>query len=76
MTVHHLVTPTAPPTATRDWDGVQFKTIFALSFPVYLAIAIGSRVVRAGWRRDRAARSILADACAGAGTMAQIAFSG
>ena len=73
MTVHHLVASAAK---ERQWDGVQFKTIFAVSFPVFLVIAISSRVVRSGWKRDRAARSILADACARAGTTAQMAFAG
>lgn len=82
MTVQRQMAPTSlVPTdleraSERGWDDVQFKTIFALSFPVYLVIATASRLVRAGWKRDRAARSIFADACAGAGTMAQMAFAG
>ena len=67
----------APAGLARDWDSLQFKTIFALSFAIYLPIAIA-------WRgcfppigeADAPHRSIFADAVAGAGTTAQLAFWG
>ncbi|MCX8254894.1 protein of unknown function [Beijerinckiaceae bacterium RH AL1] len=73
MTVRHLAAPTGP---ARDWDGVQFKTIYALSFAIYLPIAMMARLFPAYWRSETPHRSVLADACAGAGTTAQLAFWG
>ena len=73
MTVRRLA---APAVAYRDWDNVQFKTIFALSFAVYLPMALLARLAPAHWRSGAPHRSILADACAGAGTTAQMAFFG
>ena len=73
MTARRLA---APAGATRDWDGFQFKTIFAVSFAIYLPIAIAARLFPAYWRGDAPHRSVFADACAGAGTTAQLAFAG
>ena len=73
MTARRLATPAG---LARDWDSLQFKTIFALSFAIYLPIAIAARLFPAFWRSDAPHRSIFADALAGAGTTAQLAFWG
>ncbi len=73
MNARRLAAPAGP---ARDWDGVQFKTIFALSFAIYLPIALMARLFPAYWRADVPHRSIFADAVAGAGTTAQLAFWG
>ena len=73
MTARHLA---APASHARDWDGLQFKTIFALSFAIYLPIALAARLFPAYWRSDAPHRSVFADALAGAGTTAQLAFWG
>lgn len=75
MTVRRLAV-SGPAVAGRDRDSLQFKTIFALSFAVYLPIAILARLAPGYWRSGAPHRSILADACTGAGTTAQMAFAG
>ena len=62
--------------ADRDWDSLQFRFIFALSFLFYLVTAIAVRFTPRFWREANASRSILGDAVEAAGTMAQIAFHG
>ena len=73
MTARRLAAPVG---VSRDWDSVQFKTIFAFCFAIYLPIAIAARLFPAYWRADTPHRSVFADACAGAGTTAQLAFWG
>ena len=77
MTARRLAAPVG---VSRDWDSVQFKTIFAFCFAIYLPIAIAARLFpaywRAGSRADAPHRSVFADAIAGAGTTAQLAFWG
>ena len=64
-------------TATsHDRDSLHFKAIFAFSFAIYLPIAIAARLFPAYWRGEAPHRSVFADACAGAGTTAQLAFAG
>ena len=72
MTVRHL----AAPMMDRNWDSLQFRTIFALSFVVYFAVALVTRLSPSYWRADVPHRSVFADACTGAGTTAQMAFAG
>ena len=60
----------------RDWDSLQFRFIFALSFLFYLVTAVALRFTPQFWREAAAHRSILGDAIEAAGTMAQIAFHG
>ena len=73
MTTRRLATPVF---MSRDWDSVQFKTIFAFCFAIYLPIAIAARLFPAYWRSEAPHRSVFADAFAGAGTTAQLAFWG
>ena len=73
MTVRRLANPAI---AERGWDSLQFRAIFALSFAIYIVIAILARMMPTYWRGDTPHRSIFADACAGAGTTAQMAFAG
>jgi hypothetical protein len=73
MTVRRLA---APAVAEKERDSLQFRAIFAMSFFVFLLIALVSRLTPAYWRSEAPHRSILADACMGAGTTAQMAFAG
>ena len=62
--------------ASRDWDSLQFRFIFALSFAFYFVTSIAARFTPQFWRDGTAHRSILGDAIEAAGTTAQIAFHG
>jgi hypothetical protein len=73
MTVRRL---TGLDIAERNWDSVQFRVIFGLSFVAYFVIAIAKRLSPTYWRVKAAHRSVFADACTGAGTTAQLAFMG
>lgn len=73
LAAHHLAVPSV---TDHAWDSLQFKAIFAVSFAIYLVIALCARLAPSFWRADAPHRSILADACAGAGTTAQMAFAG
>ena len=67
----------ASPYAERNWDSLQFRFIFALSFVFHLAAAAGSRLSPSYWAGAPAfRRSILGQAIEAAGTTAQIAFYG
>lgn len=60
----------------RNWDSLQFRLIFALSFAVYLFAALGARLKPAFWRGAASHRSIFAEAWEASGTTAQLAFAG
>ncbi len=61
----------------RNWDSLQFRFIFALSFGFYLATAIAARFTPHFWQNAASKhRSIFAEAREAAGTTAQIAFYG
>ena len=60
----------------HNWDGLQFRFIFALSFVFYLATAVGRRFTPRFWRNASTHGSIFADAVTAAGTTARIAFYG
>jgi hypothetical protein len=59
----------------RRWDDLQFRVVFALSFPVFLVGAIAMRLVP-NLSCDTPSRSVFAQAWEASGTTAQIAFSG
>ena len=60
----------------RDWDSLQFRLIFALSFVVYLVAAVWARLTPGYWRHAATHRSMFVEAWEASGTTAQIAFSG
>lgn len=62
--------------AERNWDGLQFRAIFALVFPVYLLVATGARLAPSHWRGRSSHRSIFSEATSAAGTTARMAFAG
>ena len=64
------------PEAGRNWDSLQFRFIFALSFLFYLVTAIAARFTPHFWRAAATHRSIFAEANEAAGTTARIAFYG
>ena len=60
----------------HDWDGLHYWLIFAFSFPVYLAAAVGLRLTPSYWRSAERHRFVLAEAWTASDTTARIAFSG
>jgi hypothetical protein len=59
----------------RRWDDMQFRVVFALSFPVFLVGAVATRLIP-NLGRETQNRSVFAQAWEASGTTAQIAFSG
>ena len=61
----------------RNWDSLQFRFIYALSFVFYLVTAIAARFTPHFWRNAGSKhRSIFAEANEAAGNTARIAFYG
>ena len=82
LTARSFASPTLLRPATRapafasDWDGVQFKLIFAFCLAFYMASAVLARLDPRFWRRPAPRRSVFAEAWEASGTTARIAFSG
>ena len=66
----------ASPTLAPDWDGLQFKLIFALCLGFYLCAALALRLDPRFWRRPAPRRSAFVEAWEASGTTARIAFCG
>ena len=64
------------PAVAHDWDSLHYWLIFAFSFPVYLAGAVGHRLMPSYWLGAARRRSVLAEAWTASDTTARIAFSG
>ncbi len=62
--------------APHDWDSLQYRVIFALSFLIYLAAGTGRRLTPGFWRDAAANKSLFTEAWEASGTTARIAFSG
>ena len=67
---------TRAPAIASDWDGVQFKVIFAFCLAFYLAAAMLARLDPRSWRRGAARRSVFVEAWEASGPPARIAFAG
>jgi hypothetical protein len=64
------------PGVSRNWDGLQFRAILAVTFPAYLAVAAGARLQPTHWRNRAPHRSIFSEAFEAAGNTARMAFAG
>ncbi len=74
---HNLLQPGGrAATSAPDWDGLQFKLIFAFCLAFYLAAAFAARLDPRFWRRPAPRRSALVEAWEASGTIARIAFYG
>ncbi len=76
MSARASTAPGFSASSDRNWDGVQFRAIFALVFPVYLVAAVGARFAPSHWRKRSSHRSIFSEATQAAGTTARMAFAG
>ena len=64
------------PAGSHNWNGLHYWVIFAFSFPVFFAAAVGLRLTPAFWLGATPHKSIVAEAWSAAGTTARFAFSG
>ena len=61
----------------RDWDGLQFRAIFAICLPACLFAAASRRLTPAFWRAALGGRQgLLTEAWEAAGTTARFALAG
>ena len=65
-----------PSVIAADWDGLQFKLIFAFCLAFYLVAAIAARRDPRFWRRPAPRRSAFLEAWEASGTTARIALTG